>query len=116
MDAIRIAHRVYEWYSKGGRWETIGKAAVSVLSLLYGLGIIFKIPLIGVLIVMPLYVIGLALIVLPKFGPTVTKVLDLVGVIQLSPQQETVRQGIGLITGIEDKIEFVREFLFGRFT
>jgi len=104
MNVLNRLIQIIHWYTKDGVGRCIGKVVGSLLTAVSLIDFVFGTRLLGAAIIF-LVVFSYAA------GPLLVKWFDFVGLLDLSPEQETLRKGFGLITGIEDWFELLIGFL-----
>jgi hypothetical protein len=112
MDPTGRVFDILHWYIKDGAAIFVGKLIGSILTVIGGYDLIFGTHYLVLIIVIGIFLVGFIVV---SFGSLGVKALDMMGVINLTSEQETVRRAFGLVTsGVQDWIELLVDFVTGK--
>lgn len=105
---MRLFGRIVRWYTKDGLAILVGKSVGTLFGGIWLIDSIFGTSYLGITLIVLLVLFITAI----SFSPTILKALDKAGVVDLNPEEEAIRKGFGLITGIDDWIETVVDYIW----
>lgn len=110
MGLLDWLFRTIGWYTKDGPERGFGKVVATLCTFIGGYDLIFGTHYLALMIMFGMLIMVFLVV---SVGSLLVKGLDWMGIIDLTPEQEILRKGFGLITaGVEDWIELVVESLF----
>ena len=100
---------IFDWYTGDGWGIFVGKLIVTLLFFIATVDSVLETHYLGLFVVTIIVVIPTLIF---KFGPAVVKILHVIGVVNLTGNEEIVRKGFGLVTSVEAWCEMLFEWIF----
>jgi hypothetical protein len=103
----RLLVRLYRWYTSGEWYHALIRAAATFYGAAFTVDLFVRQTIFVPLLLLP---VAIAVLLLPE-TPTLLKVGDVLGYVELSRAQEQVRRAVGLLVDVKEWGEVVADRL-----